>query len=159
MILGVGGRKLSHRAHSLWMDTRSLDIPYHGIFILYPHIMKISTDGEPETSSNPWRWRQQALVWSKDMEWATVMANTDSCHYWVREKLDIFFIRKKVSNYATHPVPTIHCRVRRMGLKLSFSRTHLGNCLAESTKTDPIIPRLGIYPTEICVYVHVKYYS
>lgn len=46
-----------------------------------------------------------------------------------------------------------------MDLNFSFYATHFDIRLAEFTKTDPIIPQLSAYTTEMCIYVHSKAYK
>ena len=72
-----------------------------------------------------------------------------------RETKWIDFPLEKINNYTTHPTPVTHCRVRIMDLNFNFYTIHWGKCWTESAKTGPIVPRLSISSTEMCVCVCV----
>lgn len=67
----------------------------------------------------------------------------------------IYFLYKKnkqTKNYTIHPACITYCGVRIMDLIFTFYTIHWGNCSAESTKSEPLIQWLGIYPTEMRIY-------
>lgn len=131
------------------------------------HQSLLPLNGHQNPGRGPVSWGPTQVENRKLHEYMTVKADSSSVSqrtgphpgwYWQSSlqsgKLNgyIFFTKKKKQkNYTIHPACIIYCGVRITDLNFNFYTIHWGNRSAESTKSEPFIQWLGIYPTEMCI--------